>query len=142
MDPPQRMLLEVAWEALENASIPTDSLSGSRTGVMMGVYFNEYQSMLAASPENVDAYSGTGNAHSITVGRISYLLGLRGPSVAVDTACSSSLVAVHLACQSLRLRETDLALTGGGNVILRPGTPIAISPLGVLSAGGRGKEFD
>ncbi|BCI89794.1 hypothetical protein NIIDMKKI_50000 [Mycobacterium kansasii] len=112
MDPQQRMLLEVSWEALEHAGIPPDSLAGTRTGVMMGVYFNEYQSMLAASPENVDAYSGTGNAHSITVGRISYLLGLRGPAVAVDTACSSSLVAVHLACQSLRLRETDLALAG------------------------------
>ena len=136
------MLLEVAWEALENAGIPPDSLSGSRTGVMMGVYFNEYQSMLAISPENVDAYSGTGNAHSITVGRISYLLGLRGPSVAVDTACSSSLVAVHLACQSLRLRETDLALAGGVSITLRPETQIAISAWGLLSPQGRCATFD
>ena len=142
MDPQQRMLLEVCWEALENAGIPPDSLSGSRTGVMMGVYFNEYQSMLAASPENVDAYSGTGNAHSITVGRISYLLGLRGPSVAVDTACSSSLVAVHLACQSLRLRETDLALAGGVSITLRPETQIAISAWGLLSPQGRCATFD
>ena len=142
MDPQQRMLLEVAWEALENAGIPPDSLSGSRTGVMMGVYFNEYQSMLAASPENVDAYSGTGNAHSITVGRISYLLGLRGPAVAVDTACSSSLVAVHLACQSLRLRETDLALAGGVSITLRPETQIAISAWGLLSPQGRCATFD
>ncbi len=142
MDPQQRMLLEVAWEALENAGIPSDSLSGSRTGVMMGVYFNEYQSMLAISPENVDAYSGTGNAHSITVGRISYLLGLRGPSVAVDTACSSSLVAVHLACQSLRLRETDLALAGGVSITLRPETQIAISAWGLLSPQGRCATFD
>lgn len=89
--------------------------------------------MLAASPQNVDAYSGTGNAHSITVGRISYLLGLRGPAVAVDTACSSSLVAVHLACQSLRLRETDLALAGGVSITLRPETQIAISAWGLLS---------
>ncbi len=142
MDPQQRMLLEVSWEALEHAGIPPDSLSGSRTGVMMGVYFNEYQSMLAANPENVDAYSGTGNAHSITVGRISYLLGLRGPSVAVDTACSSSLVAVHLACQSLRLRETDLALAGGVSITLRPETQIAISAWGLLSPQGRCAAFD
>ncbi|MGO9510272.1 MAG: type I polyketide synthase, partial [Mycobacterium sp.] len=142
MDPQQRMLLEVSHEALENAGIATDSLSGSRTGVVIGVYFNEYQSMLAASPENVDAYSGTGNAHSITVGRISYLMGLRGPSVAVDTACSSSLVAVHLACQSLRLRETDLALAGGVSVTLRPETQIAISAWGLLSPQGRCATFD
>ncbi|RFD24048.1 polyketide synthase, partial [Mycobacterium uberis] len=142
MDPQQRILLEVVWEALENAGIPTDSLAGSRTGVMMGVYFNEYQSMLATRLENVDAYSGTGNAHSITVGRISYLLGLRGPSVAVDTACSSSLVAIHLACQSLRLRETDLALAGGVSIVLRPETQIAISAWGLLSPQGRCAAFD
>ncbi len=142
MDPQQRMLLEVAWEALEHAGIPPDSLGGTRTGVMMGVYFNEYQSMLAASPESVNAYTGTGNAHSITVGRISYLLGLRGPAVAVDTACSSSLVAVHLACQSLRLRETDLALAGGVSLTLRPETQIAISAWGLLSPQGRCATFD
>ncbi|CKT63866.1 phenolpthiocerol synthesis type-I polyketide synthase PPSB [Mycobacterium tuberculosis] len=142
MDPQQRMLLEVAWEALEHAGIPPDSLGGTRTAVMMGVYFNEYQSMLAASPQNVDAYSGTGNAHSITVGRISYLLGLRGPAGAVDTACSSSLVAVHLACQSLRLRETDLALAGGVSITLRPETQIAISAWGLLSPQGRCAAFD
>ncbi len=142
MDPQQRMLLEVAWEALEHAGIPADSLSGTRAGVMMGVYFNEYQSMVAANAEAVDAYTGTGNAHSITVGRISYLLGLRGPAVAVDTACSSSLVAVHLACQSLRLRETDLALAGGVSVTLRPETQIAISAWGLLSPQGRCASFD
>ncbi len=143
MDPQQRMLLEVAWEALEHAGIPPDSLGGTRTAVMMGVYFNEYQSMLAASPQNVDAYSGTGNAHSITVGRISYLLGLRGPAVAVDTACSSSLVAVHgWRAQSLRLRETDLALAGGVSITLRPETQIAISAWGLLSPQGRCAAFD
>ncbi|QUR66897.1 SDR family NAD(P)-dependent oxidoreductase [Mycobacterium spongiae] len=142
MDPQQRMLLEVAWEALENAGIPTDSLAGTRTGVMMGVYFNEYQSMVATGPERVDAYTGTGNAHSITAGRISYLLGLRGPAMAVDTACSSSLAAVHLACQSLRLRESDVALAGGVSLILRPETQIAISAWGLLSPHGRCATFD
>jgi len=142
MDPQQRLLLEVAWEALEHAGIPPDSLEGTRTAVMAGVYFNEYQSMVATSPEQVDAYTGTGNAHSITVGRISYLLGLRGPSIAVDTACSSSLVAVHLACQSLRLRETDLALAGGVSLNLLPETQIAISAWGLLSPHGRCATFD
>jgi phthiocerol/phenolphthiocerol synthesis type-I polyketide synthase B len=142
MDPQQRILLEVAWEALENAGIPTNSLGGTRTGVMMGVYFNEYQSMLSTSPEQVDAYTGTGNAHSITVGRIAYQLGLRGPAVAVDTACSSSLAAVHLACQSLRLRESDLALAGGVSLTLRPETQIAISSWGLLSPHGRCASFD
>ena len=142
MDPQQRMLLEVAWEALEHAGIPTDSLAGSRTAVMMGVYFNEYQSMLASRRENVDAYTGTGNSHSITAGRISYMLGLRGPAAAIDTACSSSLSAIHLACQSLRVRETDLALAGGVSAVLRPETQIAISAWGLLSPQGRCATFD
>ncbi len=81
-----------------------DRLGGTRAAVMMGVYYTEYQTSSAANPDSIDAYSATGNAHSVTVGRIAYLLGLRGPAVAVDTACSSSLVSVHLACQSLRLR--------------------------------------
>ncbi|UXA08639.1 SDR family NAD(P)-dependent oxidoreductase [Mycobacterium sp. SMC-2] len=142
MDPQQRMVLEVAWEALEHAGIPTDSLADTRTGVMIGAYFNEYQSMLASGPEQVDAYTGTGNSHSITAGRISYLLGLRGPAVAVDTACSSSLAAIHLACQSLRSRESDLALAGGVSATLRPETQIAISAWGLLSPQGRCATFD
>jgi phthiocerol/phenolphthiocerol synthesis type-I polyketide synthase D len=142
MDPQQRVLLEVAWEALEHAGIAPDGLSGTRAAVMMGVYYSEYQVSSAASPDSIDAYSATGNAHSVTVGRIAYLLGLRGPAVAVDTACSSSLVAVHLACQSLRLRESDLALAGGVNLILRPETQLALSKWGMLSPRGRCHSFD
>ena len=92
MDPQQRVLLEVAWEALEHAGIAPDRLGGTRAAVMMGVYYTEYQAASAANPDSIDAYCATGNAHSVTVGRIAYLLGLRGPAVAVDTACSSSLV--------------------------------------------------
>ena len=142
MDPQQRVLLEVAWEALEHAGIPPDSLGGTATAVMMGVYYNEYQSMSAADTDRISAYSATGNAHSVTVGRLSYLLGLRGPSVAVDTACSSSLVAIHLACQSLRLRESDLALAGGVSLMLGPETHIALSSWGMFSPHGRCKPFD
>ncbi|MGV0636317.1 type I polyketide synthase, partial [Mycolicibacillus trivialis] len=142
MDPQQRVLLEVAWEALENAGIATDAVQGTRAAVMAGVYYNEYQTLSAADPDTIDAYSATGNAHSVTVGRVAYLLGLRGPAVAVDTACSSSLVAVHLACQSLRLRETDLALAGGVNLILRPETQLALSKWGMLSPRGHCHSFD
>ncbi|MET0896300.1 MAG: type I polyketide synthase [Mycobacterium sp.] len=142
MDPQQRVMLEVAWEALEHAGIGSDRLAGVRAAVMMGVYYTEYQGISAANPDSIDAYSATGNAHSVGVGRIAYLLGLRGPALAVDSACSSSLVTVHLACQSLRLRESDLALAGGVSLILRPETQIAMSKWGMLSPRGRCMSFD
>ena len=142
MDPQQRVMLEVAWEALEHAGLAPDRLAGIRAGVTMGVYYTEYQGISAANPDRIDAYSATGNAHAVAVGRIAYLLGLRGPAMAVDSACSSSLVAVHLACQSLRLRETDLALAGGVSLILRPETQIAMSKWGMLSPRGRCHSFD
>ncbi|HME16844.1 MAG TPA: type I polyketide synthase, partial [Mycobacterium sp.] len=142
MDPQQRLMLEVAFEALEHAGIATDELSGVRAAVMMGVYYAEYQTISAANPDSIDAYSATGNAHAVAVGRIAYLLGLRGPAVAIDSACSSSLVTIHLACQSLRLRESDLALAGGVSLILRPETQIAMSKWGMLSPNGRCYSFD
>ncbi|HZN83852.1 MAG TPA: type I polyketide synthase [Mycobacterium sp.] len=142
MDPQQRVLLEVAWEGLEHAGIAPDNLGETRTAVMMGVYYTEYQNASAGNPDTIDPYSATGNAHSVTVGRISYLLGLRGPAVAVDTACSSSLVSVHLACQSLRMRESDLALAGGVSLNLRPETQLALAKWGMLSPHGRCHAFD
>ena len=84
MDPQQRVVLEVAYEALENAGMAPDTLGEIRGAVMLGVYYNEYQSASAGNPDTIDAYSATGNAHSVTVGRIAYLLGLKGPAVAVD----------------------------------------------------------
>ena len=142
MDPQQRLMLEVAYEALEHAGIATDQLAGVRAAVMMGVYYAEYQTISAANPDTIDAYSATGNAHAVAVGRIAYMLGLRGPAVAVDSACSSSLVTIHLACQSLRLRESDLALAGGVSLILRPETQIAMSKWGMLSPRGKCHSFD
>jgi phthiocerol/phenolphthiocerol synthesis type-I polyketide synthase D len=142
MDPQQRVALEVAWEALENAGLAPDRLSEIRAAVILGVYYNEYQSIAGNNPNTIDAYSATGNAHSVTVGRIAYLLGLRGPAVAVDTACSSSLVSVHLACQSLRMRESDLALAGGVNLSLRPETQLALGKWGMLSPRGKCNAFD
>src|SRR6201995_5780906 len=142
MDPQQRLMLEVAYEALEHAGIATEELSGVRAAVLMGVYYGEYQTISAANPDTIDAYSATGNAHAVAVGRIAYLLGLRGPAVAIDSACSSSLVTIHLACQSLRLRESDLALAGGVSLILRPETQIAMAKWGMLSPRGRCHSFD
>ena len=142
MDPQQRVALEVAWEALENAGFAPDQLGETRTAVMLGVYYTEYQSAAAENPDTIDAYSATGNAHSVTVGRIAYLLGLRGPAIAVDTACSSSLVSVHLACHSLRMRESDLALAGGVSLNLRPETQLALAKWGMLSPHGKCHAFD
>ncbi|MFP2903718.1 type I polyketide synthase [Pyxidicoccus sp. 3LFB2] len=142
MDPQQRLLLEVTWEALERAGQAPHALQGSRTGVFVGISSNDYAQRQFSDPTLLDAYAGTGNAHSIAANRISYLLGLRGPSMAVDTACSSSLVSVHLACQSLRAGECDMALAGGVNLILNPDLTIAFSQAGMMSRSGRCKSFD
>src|SRR3954471_15582305 len=142
MDPQQRILLEVAWEALEHAGIPPDSLGGTRTGVMMGLSAWDYTIVNLERGAEIDAYVSTGNLHSTAVGRISYLLGLQGPAVALDTACSSSLVAVHLACQSLRLRESELALAGGVELSLSPFSAISLSKWSALSPRGRCGSFD
>ncbi|WP_437924554.1 beta-ketoacyl synthase N-terminal-like domain-containing protein [Sorangium sp. So ce291] len=143
MDPQQRLLLEVAWEALEHAGVAADRLAGSRTGVFVGITTNDYQLLSAtAALEEQDAYAATGNGHCFPPGRLSYVLGLEGPSMAVDTACSSSLVAVHLACQSLRSGESSLALAGGVNLILSRLTTRLIAQLQALSPDGRCKTFD
>ncbi|TMQ12149.1 MAG: hypothetical protein E6J91_21435 [Deltaproteobacteria bacterium] len=142
MDPQQRLLLEVTWEALENAGISPQSLYGSDTGVFVGLSTNDYAGLAFSDPSCVGAYAGTGNAHSVAANRLSYLLDLRGPSMAVDTACSSSLVAVHLACQSLHTGECRVALAGGVNVILTPQLTIAFSKAGMMAADGRCKTFD
>ena len=142
MDPQQRILLEVSWEALENAFIPPHSLAGTRTGVFVGISSYDYSRLQFDDPEMIDAYAGTGNAHSIAANRLSYVLDLRGPSMAVDTACSSSLVSVHLACQSLGNGESDLALAGGVNLILTPELTITFSQARMLAPDGRCKTFD
>ncbi|MEO1506831.1 MAG: beta-ketoacyl synthase N-terminal-like domain-containing protein [Cyanobacteria bacterium J06633_23] len=142
MDPQQRWLLEVAWAALEHAGCPPTALAGSLTGVFVGTSSSDYGRLLSQGVTDVDAYVGTGNAPSIAANRLSYCLHLQGPSLAVDTACSSSLVAVHLACQSLRLGECNLALAGGVNALLTPDLSIAFSEARMLAADGRCKTFD
>jgi phthiocerol/phenolphthiocerol synthesis type-I polyketide synthase D len=142
MDPQQRLLLEVAYEGLAHAAIPVASLRGTRTGVFVGMSSSDYLLLGVERGSPVDAHTSTGNPHSTAVGRISYLLDARGPCLAVDTACSSSLVAVHLACQSLRLGESDTALAGGVHLILSPLGSLALAKWSMLSPDGRCKAFD
>ncbi|MFJ7219336.1 beta-ketoacyl synthase N-terminal-like domain-containing protein [Amycolatopsis sp. NPDC098790] len=141
MDPQQRILLEVAWAALEHAGIPPSGLRGSRTGVFVGLSATEYGSLTMTDVTGVDVWSGTGAAASIAANRLSYLLDLRGPSLTLDTACSSSLVAVHQAMQSLRRGESEIALAAGVNVLLSPGITAGFHRAGVLAADGHCKPF-
>src|SRR5690606_16764539 len=117
-------------------------LAGSRTGVFVGISSYDYSRLQMSDPQHIDAYAGTGNAHSVAANRLSYILDLRGPSMAVDTACSSSLVSVHLAAQSLRSGESDLALAGGVNLLLGPELTITFSQARMMAADGRCKTFD
>ena len=142
MDPQQRILMEASWEALENAGYAPDRLSGARGGVYLGISNSDYGRALFAQPECLDIYASTGSALSIAAGRLSYFLGWQGPGIAIDTACSSSLVALHLACQGLRLRECDLALAGGVNLVLTPEWSICFSNARMMSPDGRCKTFD
>ena len=142
IDPQQRLLLEVSYEALEDAGEVPEHLSGKPVGVFVGYYIHDYAHIQLFDRSLINAHTGTGTAMSIGANRISYLFNFRGPSVALDTACSSSLVAVHLACQSLFSGESDLALAGGVNAILRPEMTVAMSKASMLSADGRCKSFD
>ncbi|EAU62511.1 type I polyketide synthase, partial [Stigmatella aurantiaca] len=143
LDPQQRMLLEVTWEALERAGLIPEQLTGSRTGVFLGVNTNDYeQYILPQDPTTLDVYHFTGNGHCFPPGRLSYVLGLQGPSLAVDTACSSSLVSVHLACQSLRNGESTMAIAGGVSLMLMPWVTHLLATSQALSPDGRCKTFD
>ena len=141
MDPQQRLLLELAWEALTDAGTPAESLKGSRTGVFVGAMWSDY-ARLMRDAASIAQHTATGQDPSILAARISYALGLEGPSLAVNTACSSSLVAVHLACQSLRSGESSVALAGGVNLMLAPESTVAMSKFGAMSPDGRSKAFD
>ncbi|EAZ91777.1 type I polyketide synthase [Crocosphaera chwakensis] len=144
LDPQQRLLLEVSWEALEYGGIEPNKLKNSQTGVFIGINSSDYLQLqlTQGKTKTLDAYAFTGNTPSVAAGRVSYYLGLQGPTLAIDTACSSSLVAVHLACQSLRNRECSLALAGGVQLMLAPQMYDILSQMQALSEDGRCKTFD
>ncbi len=144
MDPQQRILLEVAWEALEHGGQPPDLLAGTNTGIFVGVAGHDYADVQALSLNRagIDAHVNVGSSGCIIANRLSYLLDVHGPSFTVDTACSSSLTAVHLACRSLAAGECDLAIAGGVNVLLAPEPTIGFCKANMLSPDGRCRSFD
>jgi acyl-CoA synthetase (AMP-forming)/AMP-acid ligase II/3-oxoacyl-(acyl-carrier-protein) synthase/SAM-dependent methyltransferase/acyl carrier protein len=142
MDPQQKLLLDVVGEAVSDTGMAVDDLRGTRTGVFVGISGLDHAAATLGSGRDVDIYSVTGSALSIAANRISYVLDLRGPSIAVDTACSSSLVALHLAVESLRRGECDAAIVGGVNVIASGRITAALSAAGMLAPDGRCKTFD
>lgn len=141
VDPQQRILLEVAWEALEDAMISPDSLAGTGTGVFVGISGTDWSHLTLRDATTIDRYAATGSALSIAANRLSYTLDLHGPSFAIDTACSSSLVAVDLARRSLQSGECDIALVAGVNLLLRPHVSLALAQAGMLSTDGRCRSF-
>ncbi len=143
LDPQQRLLLELTWEALENACIAPSSLLDSPTGVFVGISSNDYAQRLSPRQRlDLGGYFATGNAASTAAGRIAFTLGAKGPCLAVDTACSSSLVAVHLACQSLRRGEVNVAVAAGVNLLLNGEISIFLARGQALSLSGRCRTFD
>ena len=143
MDPQHRMALEVSWEALERAGLAAEQLQNSLSGVFLGISTNDYGNIVRRQGyDNMDAYAATGGSMNVAAGRISFTLGLQGPCIAVDTACSSSLVAIHLAVQSLRGRDCNMALAGGVNAVILPDGFISFGNWGMMASDGRCKTFD
>ncbi|KAI1473663.1 ketoacyl-synt-domain-containing protein [Daldinia eschscholtzii] len=142
IDPQQRMLLEVAVEALDSAGIDRTALKKSDTGVWVGSFVKDYEQIVLRDPDNSPKYGATGNGIAIMSNRISFFLDINGPSMTIDTGCSASLVCVHNACQSLRDGEIDVGLAGGAGLILTPNTMMPMTALNFLSPDGKCYTFD
>jgi acyl transferase domain-containing protein/surfactin synthase thioesterase subunit/acyl carrier protein len=144
LDPQQRLVMEVSWETLEHAGIAPSTLQGGKTGVFVGQYWDDYsmQRIYATDNREIDRYAQLSGLRGLTAGRICHILDSHGPAIQLDTACSSSSLAVHLACQSLRSGESDLALAGGVSLILAPEHIIGICQMTALAPDGRCKTFD
>jgi len=141
MDPQQRVLLEVCWEALEHAHLAPNKLRGQSVGVYVGSTNNDYGMIITADPAEAHPYALTGTSSAVIPNRISYAFDFRGPSVSVDTACSSSLVALHQAVRDLRAGDADVAVAGGVNILASPFVTTAFGELGVLSPTGKIHAF-
>ncbi|MFI8342704.1 SDR family NAD(P)-dependent oxidoreductase [Streptomyces sp. NPDC085639] len=141
LDPQQRLMLETSWLALEDAGIPTASLGGTRTGVYFGGLWQDYERLREDRGARPTQHSISGNALDMLSARISYFLGLTGPSLTLETGCSSSLVALHLACQAIRSGDVDGALVGAANLMLTPDVTIGLTHFGGLSPKGRCSAF-
>ncbi|OQE20988.1 hypothetical protein PENFLA_c015G08410 [Penicillium flavigenum] len=142
MDPMKRMLLEVCYEGFENAGIPIESLMNSRTGCYVGCMTNDYEMISLHDIYDIGHPAATGLSEAMTANRVSWFFGLKGPSLTLDTACSSSLYALHLACQSLRLKETNMSLVTGVNLIINPNTSHQLTAMHMLSPEGISHTFD
>ncbi len=142
MDPQHRLLLELAWQALEAAALKPDALGGSATGVFLGLNAGDHLQAVMTDPARLGTHALAGAVASLAAGRIAYALGLNGPALVVDTACSSSLVATHLAVQALRSRDCDMALAGGAHLMLAPQVSVALSRARMMAPDGRCKAFD
>eukprot|EP00058_Branchiostoma_floridae_P003512 XP_002589000.1 hypothetical protein BRAFLDRAFT_87472 [Branchiostoma floridae] len=142
LDPQIQILLEVTWEALENAGIPPRSIRGSNTGVYVGVTSSEYLTMTCSPYSNISQYTNSGTNSCMVSNRISYEFDLHGPSFSVDTACSSSLYSIHLASEAIRKGDCSMAIAGGVNLMLLPITSVGFCQAGMLSPDGKCKSFD
>jgi acyl transferase domain-containing protein/acyl carrier protein len=142
MDPQQRIFLETVWKAIEDSGHRVSDLAGTRTGLFVGAATNDYIDVLNSNQVVLDAYSASGNSHSVLANRVSFMLNLRGPSAPIDTACSSSLVALHRAIESIHTGSCDMAVVGGVQVMLSPGAYISFGMAGMLSGDGKCKTFD
>ena len=142
MDPQQRIMLEVAYEAFENAGIQLESVAGTDTGCFMGNFTSDYREMLFRDPDSAPLYAMTGSGGELISNRVSWFFDLKGPSLTLNTACSSSLVALHQGCQSIRIGESSTALIGASNLLLNPDMFMFLSNQNFLAQDGRCRSFD